>query len=954
MAIHWKIPFKTLHSDTLLTVNVYDSDYSGEAVSLKGAAQPFETQEDDSDDMFIPVRKQTGYLRIVDDGFAADGVTAFNWRDFIPTTDTDRPVTLTDASNNVLWQGFMQAQNFGAELFGNPQNREFPVQCSLSVTQGIDIDFEQTKMRNFAYLLWKILDIIPTPCKPQTVVIQGDAETILTRLIDWQNFVDLDTDNVPEAKYKMFDCLEEMCKFWGLMARTHGRTLYLIAPDDQGDPDLVTFSYVDIVTLAAGLSVTPTYGGYSTVGITGDFANRDNKDYQMRGVSDATFNPSPNTADINVIEVFDHELEVEMDEAGWVYNIRYGEEDYDLMGKTNDILTVQRLGWTASALENYTSFNRICKFNTDPNRESYYEDPFNVIMFKEAYQAGVVQLTMQTKYMHSYSSGFFRMLGDTYIDVNEFKEGRFFAGNRNMFMRMGIGETRATAKWWDGHAWVDSEVMFRATLGNNKPEIFSRYQTGSGFDLENIDVSIINTGSALYGYIFIDFLGSDFFPTNHFNIKDFRMEFCKNCRYVKQQFPNSGWNKLTKKEIKEPKYTSHNANAIEEDFSVDSIFASENVSEPGYGIVLNPDGSYFTTMSYGEPIAVIEHPEKHLVKRVTNYWSSSKRKIEASLLSHNDTAATAASAVTPGHLVTIDGTTLHPVAISKKWRDEEINMVMMEVVTGAIVYGITCNFENVTSNAPSSVEPGDSLSVVLTGVNGNKVQENSVIVTMGGNDITSTAYNHATKTVSIASVTGNVSITAVGRPYDAEVEYLATDGTAYINLQTTLVSSKDVIDFDCMLTQSSSSTSGIFGNRTDASSYNFSVLVSSVSAIVVDINNGNYATYRINSGQSAVGKLCTVHMARSNKSVKYDGDVIVSSTTTSQSFTTKGDARLFNWGTTGPLIRFYTFQWKRDGNFLFNLIPVRNNGVGYMYDKVSGQLFGNANSSGTFTYGNDV
>jgi hypothetical protein len=35
-------------------------------------------------------------------------------------------------------------------------------------------------------------------------------------------------------------------------------------------------------------------------------------------------------------------------------------------------------------------------------------------------------------------------------------------------------------------------------------------------------------------------------------------------------------------------------------------------------------------------------------------------------------------------------------------------------------------------------------------------------------------------------------------------------------------------------------------------------------------------------------------------------------------------------------------------------IPVRKNGVGYLYDRVSGELFGNANSTGAFTYGNDV
>ena len=47
------------------------------------------------------------------------------------------------------------------------------------------------------------------------------------------------------------------------------------------------------------------------------------------------------------------------------------------------------------------------------------------------------------------------------------------------------------------------------------------------------------------------------------------------------------------------------------------------------------------------------------------------------------------------------------------------------------------------------------------------------------------------------------------------------------------------------------------------------------------------------------------------------------------------------------------FKVTTNNNVVFDLIPVRKNGVGYMYDKVSGTLFGNA-GSGAFTYGNDV
>jgi len=112
MAKNYSITFKSLRAGTVYTLNIGGG--TGDAVPLKGGAQPFVTQEDDDDDQFTPIRTQSGYLRIVDDGYAADGVTAFDWKDLVPDTDLSRPVTLTavDAQGNdlgTLWQGFMQA-----------------------------------------------------------------------------------------------------------------------------------------------------------------------------------------------------------------------------------------------------------------------------------------------------------------------------------------------------------------------------------------------------------------------------------------------------------------------------------------------------------------------------------------------------------------------------------------------------------------------------------------------------------------------------------------------------------------------------------------------------------------------------------------------------------------------------------------------------------------------------
>ena len=72
---------------------------------------------------------------------------------------------------------------------------------------------------------------------------------------------------------------------------------------------------------------------------------------------------------------------------------------------------------------------------------------------------------------------------------------------------------------------------------------------------------------------------------------------------------------------------------------------------------------------------------------------------------------------------------------------------------------VTCNFDNVTSNAPSSVAYGEPLSVTLTATNDKQIVPSTVTVTMGDNNITSTVYD-GVNTITIACVTGDVTITA--------------------------------------------------------------------------------------------------------------------------------------------------------------------------------------------------
>ena len=96
----------------------------------------------------------------------------------------------------------------------------------------------------------------------------------------------------------------------------------------------------------------------------------------------------------------------------------------------------------------------------------------------------------------------------------------------------------------------------------------------------------------------------------------------------------------------------------------------------------------------------------------------------------------------------------------------------------ATVYrNITNSLSHVlNSNAAVSVEDGAAYTATLTAENGYTMD--SVVIKMGGTDITSTAYTSSTGVISIASVTGDVTITAA-----------ATKNVTYTNLVPTAVDS---------------------------------------------------------------------------------------------------------------------------------------------------------------------
>ena len=123
--IHWKVSFRT-RSEKLGVLNLYDSSYSGDPIELTPAAVPFETQEDSADTWFVPIRKQTGYIRVLDEG-NTDGI--------MPVGMKDRYVEYTE-DGSLKWCGYVVPDVFSSDWDAVDNEIEFPVIGGIGVLEG--------------------------------------------------------------------------------------------------------------------------------------------------------------------------------------------------------------------------------------------------------------------------------------------------------------------------------------------------------------------------------------------------------------------------------------------------------------------------------------------------------------------------------------------------------------------------------------------------------------------------------------------------------------------------------------------------------------------------------------------------------------------------------------------------------------------------------------------------
>jgi hypothetical protein len=185
------------------------------------------------------------------------------------------------------------------------------------------------------------------------------------------------------------------------------------------------------------------------------------------------------------------------------------------------------------------------------------------------------------------------------------------------------------------------------------------------------------------------------------------------------------------------------------------------------------------------------------------------------------------------------------------------------------------------------------------------------------------------------------------KPYDAEIEYLESTGAQYINLGF-LQDKQYRAEMDVFIPVSSKTGHCVIcgANQTVSIGSYLSTFNGTTKFMQMFVAGSSSARIPVNDSRTKITIDTAAGMLSGYGSTAVLGEINVSPFENYMIFASR-EATKSCAGT-----RFYSFKYESDLHSV-DLIPVRVGNIGYMYDRVSGQLFGNA-GTGEFVLGSDI
>ena len=232
------------------------TDTGQNIVQLQGSEHPFVTSEANGDDIFMPIRQQTGYLRVLDNS----GGTLID--ELLPENNTQKMVTLVNlTTGKTEWIGFLAAEVF-TQPWGNELTElEFPLKSALACLSDVTIQTGVTGTNRLALLVYNAFaSMFGNDSVPFTdIVLMDDFSNICDGLLIRSNFdvffkestiMNDNSETVIRVGSTYKEALEAICNIFGLTLRQQGTTL-IFGRYDDGNGSSINVNVMEWSVLAA-------------------------------------------------------------------------------------------------------------------------------------------------------------------------------------------------------------------------------------------------------------------------------------------------------------------------------------------------------------------------------------------------------------------------------------------------------------------------------------------------------------------------------------------------------------------------------------------------------------------------------------------------------------------------------------------------------------------------------
>ena len=373
-------------------------------IPLTPGEDPFTTEEEGKSNLFVFVKRQTGYINIV-----TDDVNLV--RTIIPLSGGTRKVRVYE-DGDIVWQGFVQPKLLSMKIWQGKQKIQIPVECPLSALKYRTFQTALLRMPIHA-VIWNILGSYFYNYYMQGSCINNVSESDYHR--SWLS-KQVTTTLFTSESLTCEDVLNAICTFYGWTVRSMGMNCYFVANrniDTNGSPQLCCVSDDEMSTG----DIESTTADWEEADLTDSMLADTNTKMILtegaRGVnvqcSLNSFNFSQNLPDDDIVQAInDGVLHTQ-----WV-DTSYGEEEYRVRrGYWDYARDVHINGWTIN------TFNT--QFELDKHSSDNVEEwTYNFWVEITDWYGYYIEDPSSDRYIGSYY-GYLDLLSD---EIFSFTEGK--------------------------------------------------------------------------------------------------------------------------------------------------------------------------------------------------------------------------------------------------------------------------------------------------------------------------------------------------------------------------------------------------------------------------------------------------------------------------------------------------------------------------------------------------